>query len=101
MRDVRSSTPPTRIRAEGPGANTAGATTKDAAMKNDDERVEPVYGSADTFDRASERSIPAVAQNQWTAQTILVRVVLAIVVVLVMIGALLLILQNVFHVMSS
>jgi hypothetical protein len=70
-------------------------------MNNDDERVEPVYGSADTFDRASERSTPAVAQNQWTAQTILVRVVLAIVVVLVMIGALLLILQNVFHVMSS
>jgi hypothetical protein len=30
-----------------------------------------------------------------------VRVVLAIVVILVMIGALLLILQNVFHVMSS
>lgn len=69
-------------------------------MNDDDERVEPGAESTDSFDRVNRPSAPAAVQSQWTAQDILVRVLLAVVVVLIMIGALLLILQNAFHVMS-
>lgn len=70
-------------------------------MNDDDELREPASESTDSFDQINGQSAPAVGHRQWTAQEILVRVVIAAVIVLVMIGSLLVILQNVFNVLSS
>ncbi|HEU4792051.1 MAG TPA: hypothetical protein VFS96_00165 [Nitrolancea sp.] len=70
-------------------------------MNDDDELGEPASESTDSFDQINGQSAPAVGHRQWTAQEILVRVVIAAVIVLVMIGSLLVILQNVFNVLSS
>ncbi len=71
-------------------------------MNDDDELGEPTASeSTDSFDQINGQSAPAVGHRQWTAQEILVRVVIAGVIVMVMIGSLIVILQNVFNVLSS
>ncbi len=70
-------------------------------MNDDDELGESASESTDSFDQINGQSSPAVGHRQWTAQEILVRVVIAGVIVLVMIGSLIVILQNVFNVLSS
>ncbi|CCF84769.1 hypothetical protein [Nitrolancea hollandica] len=70
-------------------------------MDDDDERVEPASESMNSFDQISGPPTPAVSRSQWTTREILVRVLIAVVIVLVMVGALLIILSNVFNVLSD
>lgn len=70
-------------------------------MNDDDELGEPASETTDSFDQINGQSTPAVGRRQLTAQEILVRIVIAGVIVLIMIGSLIVILQNVFNVLSS
>lgn len=70
-------------------------------MNDDDELVEPAPESMDSFDQINGQSVPAASRSQWTTREILVRALIAAVIILVMIGALLIILQNVFNVLSD
>lgn len=70
-------------------------------MDDDGERVEPASESTDSFGQVNGPPTPAISRSQWTTREILVRILIAAVIVLVMIGALLIILSNVFNVLSD